>query len=343
MTIKGLLFYLCVYLSLVWVLALYQHIHSGRDLFEFGLQWTAIGLGLLLVLVIVNRLFAWWRLSQAKAQSRAAAGQKPKQIIHEDDAALAALIAEANSTLARAPAYADTQNGQPLFSLPLYLLIGPEGSGKTSTFLNSDLEPQLLAGQAFGPTPFAATRLCNLWLAKNAVFVELSGRLFSGDLARWTQLLGVLRGKPPLPLWRRLWGESDQRWQLRGVIGFSDVKELTGATSDRQRLERQSRDWQERLRAVGEVFGVEFPVYQVFTKCDSILYFQIFPPAAGAGGAPGLGLHSARSPGRRGSLRGGVRAGGAQAAHRLFSAPLSRPRRQAASASDSRARSIQTA
>jgi len=275
MTIKGLLFYLCVYLSLVWVLALYQHVHSNRDLIEFGLRWTAIGLGMLFVIVIAARLFAWYRLSQARAKTRTPPVPNPKPAIHEDDAALTALIAEANATLAKAPAYAGTQE-EPLFSLPLYLLIGPEGSGKTSTFLNSDLEPQLLAGQAFGPTPFAATRLCNLWLAKNAVFVELSGRLFSGDLARWTQLLGVLRGKPPLPLWRRLWGESDQRWQLRGVIGFSDVKELTGATSDRQRLERQSRDWQERLRAVGEVFGVEFPVYQVFTKCDSILYFPDF-------------------------------------------------------------------
>lgn len=278
MTIKGLLFYLCVYLSLVWVWAFYQNAGSGssQEIVKFGLRWTAVGLGLLLILIIVARLFAWWRLSQAKAASRAAVAQKPKPVIHEDDAALAALIAEANATLARAPAYADTQKGQPLFSLPLYLLIGPEASGKTSTFLGSDLDPQLLAGQAFGPSPFASTRLCNFWLAKNAVFVELSGRFFSGDPGRWTQLLGELRGKPSLPLWRRLWGESDQRWQLRGVIGFCDVKELTGATSDAQRLERQSRDWQERLRAVGEVFGVEFPVYQVFTKCDSIPYFPDF-------------------------------------------------------------------
>jgi type VI secretion system protein ImpL len=251
-------------------------LRSGRDLLEFGLMWTAVGLGLLLVLIIVNRIFAWWRSSQAKAASRLASVPNPKLAIHEDDAALTVLIAEANATLAKAPAYAGTQEEEPLFSLPLYLLIGPEGSGKTSTFLNSDLDPQLLAGQAFGPTPFAATRLCNLWLAKNAVFVELSGRLFSGDLARWTELLGVLRGKPPLSLWRRLWGETDRRWHLRGVIGFCDVKELTGAASDPQRLERQSRDWQERLRAVGEVFGVEFPVYQVFTKCDSILYFPDF-------------------------------------------------------------------
>jgi len=276
MTVKGLLFSLCVYLSLVWVIALYQHMHSGRDLLEFGLWWTAVGLGLLFVLVIAWRLFAWYRLSQAKAASRPVPVLKPKLAIPEDDALLTALIAEANATLAKAPAYAGTQEEEPLFSFPLYLLIGPEGSGKTSTFLNSDLDPHLLAGQAFGPTPFASTRLCNFWLAKNAVFVELSGRLFSGDLARWTQLLELLRGKRSLSHWRRLWGESEQSWLLRGVIGFCDVKELSGAAGDPQRLDRQNREWQERLRALGQVFGVEFPVYQVFTKCDAIPYFPDF-------------------------------------------------------------------
>ena len=74
--------------------------------------------------------------------------------------------------------------------MPLYLLIGPEGSGKTSTFLNSSIEPQLLAGQ--GTTPVSPTRLCNLWLAKDAIFAEIGGRMFTGDLARWNQLLVVV-------------------------------------------------------------------------------------------------------------------------------------------------------
>ena len=33
---------------------------------------------------------------------------------------------------------------------------------------------------------------------------------------------------------------------------------------------------QERLRAIGEVFGIEFPVYQVITKCDVIPFFPDF-------------------------------------------------------------------
>src|SRR6185436_12132949 len=111
-------------------------------------------------------------------------------------------------------------------------------------------------GQVNGKSP-VATRHANIWLAKNAIFVEISGRAFSGDIARWSQLLSVLRGKRRLPLWRRLCGESEDGLTLRGVIGFYDVKGLTGASADPQRLEKDCREWQERLRAIGDVFGAE--------------------------------------------------------------------------------------
>ena len=200
---------------------------------------------------------------------------KPVQPVHEDDAALATLIAQANTVLGKGPAATGGQ-GKSLSSFPLYLLIGPEGSGKTSTFLNSGVEPQLLAGQSGPAAAPGSTRLCNLWLARNAIFVEISGRAFSGDLGRWRQLLKGLRGETPVPLWRRLWDEPPKAIDVRGVIGFCDVKELIGAEADPQRFERHCQHWQERLRAIGEVFGTEFPVYQVIAKCDAIPFFPDF-------------------------------------------------------------------
>jgi type VI secretion system protein ImpL len=95
------------------------------------------------------------------------------------------LIAEAEAAFAKAPSSSGGRAGASLSALPLYLLIGPEGSGKTSTFLNSATEPQLLAGQ--GITPVAPTRLCNLWLAKDAIFAEIGGRQFTGELNRLGQ------------------------------------------------------------------------------------------------------------------------------------------------------------
>ena len=41
-------------------------------------------------------------------------------------------------------------------------------------------------------------------------------------------------------------------------------------------LERYSRDWQERLRAIADQFGADFPVYVVITKCDKIPFFSDF-------------------------------------------------------------------
>jgi type VI secretion system protein ImpL len=272
MTIKSLLFLLFLYICLVWVGAAY--LHSGPAVQEFGLRWTAIGLMVVFAYIAGAHLFGWWRRWKARP-ARPAAAAKPEPVVHEDDAALAALIAEANTTLAKAPAYADKRTPAPLYRLPLYLLIGPEGSGKTSTFLNSGVEPQLLAGQVT-TGPVTSTRICNLWLAKNALFAELSGKVFSGEAGRWTQLLRVLRGTDAVPLWRRLLGKSEKRFALRGVIGFCDVQEFTGASADPQRFEKYCRIWQERLRGIAEVFGVEFPVYHVVTKCDAIPFFPDF-------------------------------------------------------------------
>ena len=185
---------------------------------------------------------------------------------------MSALIAEANAALAKAPSLAGRREAASLSTMPLYLLIGAEGSGKTSTFLNSATEPQLLAGQ--GTTPVSSTRLCNLWLAKDAIFAEIGGRVFAGDLARWNQLLAALRPPVALPFWRRLWSGPESRIDLRGVIAFCDSKELTGASSDPQRLERHSRDWQERLRSIAALFGAGLPVYVVVTKCDKIPFFS---------------------------------------------------------------------
>ena len=269
MTIKTLLFSLFLYVALVWVWAAYSR--SGTELEKFGLLWTAVGLVGLLLGIIGARLFGWWRLRSARATARPPAPVKATPVVHQEDASLAALIAEANTNLAKAPGY--VQRGEtPLSGMPLYLLIGPEVSGKTSVFLNSGLEPHLLAGQATGS---ASVGPCNLWFARNVIFAEISGRAFGGDLNRWTELLKMLRGEAPLPWWRRLWSEPEEGLALRAVVGFCEVKDFTTA-SDAAAAEHRSRKWQERLGVIGEVFGVEFPVYQVITKCDTILYFQDF-------------------------------------------------------------------
>jgi type VI secretion system protein ImpL len=268
-TIKSLIFVLFLCLCLIWAVAVYEHLNSGQEIVNHGLLWTILLLAGALLIVLSSRVVSWIRIWRAKASQRPVASAKPAAAVHEDDAALAALIAEANATLAKAPNYVAVSGRLPLSQFRLYLLIGPESAGKTGTFLNSGVEARLLAGQPGG----SATRLCNLWLAKNAVFAEFSGRVFGADSERWRSLLRILRGTRPASFWHSLWRDPEPGMQLSGVVGFTDVRELTSSSADPQRFERGNRDWQERLRTIGLVFGADFPVYQVFTKCDKLPFF----------------------------------------------------------------------
>ncbi len=275
MTFKSILFCLFLYICLVWVGATY--FYSGTQVEHFGLLWTGAGLAVVLLLILFSRLFGWARLWRARTASRPTPSPKPATPVHEDDAALSTLLNEANATLGRM-ATAGNREPQPLSALPAYLLLGPEGSGKTSTFLNAGLEPQRLAGQTFGSGPIASTRLCNLWLAQGKLFIEMAGRAFSGDPDRWLRLFRLLQAKPSLSRWQRFWNEPAPALDLRGAIAFCEVKEFTTAVSpqSRERLERQCQLWQDRLGAVAEVFGFECPVYWLVTKCDSLPYFSDF-------------------------------------------------------------------
>ena len=271
MSIKVLFFSLFLYVCLVWVGAFY--LHSGADIQSFGLLWTAVGLAAVLVFTILARVFAWWR-TRAKKPPPPAGTKKSVEPVHEDDEALLALISQANVTLGKMPARGGDETKSSLASFPVFLLMGPEGSGKSSSFLHSGVEPELLAGQESALQ--SSTRLCNFWLARNAIFVEFSGKTFSGDLERWRKLLKLLKGETPRPLWRRLWPRRSTGIDLRGIIAFTDAKDLVGGTADPQRLERNGKEWEKRLRPVAEVFGVPVPVYQVFSKCDGIPFFAEF-------------------------------------------------------------------
>ena len=273
MSIKSLLLFLFLYVCLVWVGA--AILKEGPEIRQFGLFWTAAGLIAVLAWIVIAWLWGWFRIARARAAAKPKTTPKgPAAIgLHEDDAALLALIQEAKISLAKATG-AGAQRTR-LADLPLYLLVGPENSGKTSTFLNSGLEPVPLSGQPTGSGQTIPTRLCNIWLARNALFVELGGRAFSGDLARWASLLRVLRGGSVIPLWRRLLKETDQGLNLRGIIAFCDIKEFTAASSPqgREKLERLSSVWSDRLGAITQVFGSQFPVYLINTKTDAVPHF----------------------------------------------------------------------
>jgi type VI secretion system protein ImpL len=75
-----------------------------------------------------------------------------------------------------------------LHKLPVVLLLGPEGSTKTTALVRSGLDPELLAGEVFRGDTVAPTRSVNLWYSQQTIFVEASGRV-TADPSRWMRLV----------------------------------------------------------------------------------------------------------------------------------------------------------
>ncbi len=271
MTIKTLLLFVFLYVCLVWVGAAYFYPDNLR---EFGLRWTFIGIAAVLAWLLLARIWAWVRVARAKSAARPMPAKPvaPSVVLNEDESGLLALLNEAENSLARSELLPLAQRS--LSALPIYLLVGPENSGKTSTFMNSGLDPTPLASQ--GTSAGQSTRLANIWLAKNAIFIELGGRAFAGDLARWASLLRVLKGQSSTSGWRRLFEEGKPPFAIRGVIAFCEAKEFHAVVSQQGKdiLDKSARHWRERLTAVVDALGRALPVYVVATKADvAIPYF----------------------------------------------------------------------
>ena len=282
MTIRKLLLILFLYILLVWIIAAYLFAYSGPGepgaLTRFGLLWTAIGVGALLFFVLVERLFSWWRARREKAAATpapAAAGPAagpasgPK-VMTEDEATLLSLMREADQRLAQAPGISGIGS---VLELPLFLAVGLEHSGKTALIHYSGVEPSLLAGQVLGATGgIAPTKVANLWLVHQSLFLEVSGRIFSGE--RLGEFLSILQ--PPRQTGWKSWFAAERRpVALKGVLLFFDAREFMG-TPDVSKLDRFATTLRARLRTAATVFGAEFPVYTLFTNTEALPYFEEF-------------------------------------------------------------------
>lgn len=282
MTFKGILFYLFLYVCLAWVGSAY--LYSGPKITEIGLLWTGAGIVVVLSFLLLSRLWGLIRRARAASAAKPKRPPAPPAAVNESEQALRALFAEANAALQKSQKYAN--EAEPVSSLPAYLLVGPEGAGKTSTFLHSGLEPQLLAGQTGSPSAQLPTRFCNLWLAQDSLFIEIGGVVFN-DLNRWSQLLRAFVTKPVRTSWKRFWSEPapNRSFYIRAVVAFCDVKDFGGASNAQasDRLTRLAAHWRERLIAMAEIFGAAVPIHVLVTKCDSLPflsdYFRRMPEA----------------------------------------------------------------
>ncbi|MGA3204881.1 MAG: ImcF-related family protein, partial [Bryobacteraceae bacterium] len=171
------------------------------------------------------------------------------------------LVRAASARLAQSRAGAGVAN------LPMIFVIGDRGTAKTSTILNSGLDPELLAGQVYQDNVVAPTRAANIFFARGTVFVEAGGALMANPQS-WTSLVKKLA-----PSRLKSLGASGQA--PRGVLLCFDLETFARAGAA-DAIVSATRYLQARLGEISEVLGISFPVYVLFSRADRIPFFAEF-------------------------------------------------------------------
>ena len=218
-------------------------------------------------------------LSRQRAPKTAAKAFVPAELKTPGDDSFtlefSGLLNEANRRLAALGVSGNGGTEPMVQTLPLYLVVGSEGSGKTTAMVNCGIEPRLLAGETQKDGLIVPTGTANFWYAERMVFVEIAGRVLMQEPDRWEKALHLLAAQRALPKWRRLLGARMTGSNLRGVLLTCDTGTLMH-TRDIHRLGTMARTLNERLQTIQRVMRVDFPTYVLLMRCDSVRYFQEF-------------------------------------------------------------------
>lgn len=235
------------------------------------LVWIGIAVGLAYLIGFVGSMF-WIFIGVMSIIGIIGAGvylwlrskQPAKPGTNSGDPEIDALCKDVDNKLA----VAKTVQGAKINNLPLVFLMGENGSVKTTTLLNSGLEPELVTGQVYQDTNVVPTRLANVFLARQTLFMDTAGG-FMNDGNRWQRLV------------RRL-----APGQLKSVVGAkAQAPRAAVVTFDGETFFRQggneaatvvARKLNERLVEISAQLGIRVPVYVLFTRMDRMQFFLDF-------------------------------------------------------------------
>ena len=261
---------LCLVLALtllVWfvgpLLAVDDHrfwASASSRLLTISLMFLAWGLAM---------VFVSWRANVRKKANEEdedfQARQQREERIIEEHLALHGRFREALRTLRRSSLYSGHSDRRRR-ELPWYLVMGPEGAGKTSLLDFSGLEFPLNKGDKQRLTrDVSSTRYADWYFAEHAILIDTAGRYLTHDdpevdAAGWQSLLGLLRKRRPR--------------SLNGVLISVPVNLLLdGSELELETLARQTR---QRLHDINQRLGADVPVYLVISKADELVGFNDF-------------------------------------------------------------------
>ena len=207
-----------------------------------------IGIGAA-VLIIVMHL-------RAKKQSTLEGEGAPS----ESKAELDLLLNDANRKLRESQ-----QGAKSLESIPLIYILGDAASAKTTTVLQSGLEPELLAGSVSQASTQTPTPILNLWYTRLAALLEI------GETVRQSNpLLARLIHRTRATAYRSAFGAGAPPRAVIVCLSAEQLLQTAGGDS----LLSSARATGTQLREISRILGMPVAVYLIVTKLDRVPYFD---------------------------------------------------------------------
>ena len=149
------------------------------------------------------------------------------------------------------------KQGNPLYVLPWYMVIGESGSGKTTSIGSAKLSTFSDVNRVSG---ISGTRNCDWWFFEQAILLDTAGRYAmpvdqGKDKEEWQQFLNLLvkyRKKEP----------------IHGLIVTVAADKMLESTPETMAADGKSI--RRRIDELMRVLGAKFPVYVLVTKCDLV-------------------------------------------------------------------------
>ena len=225
--------------------------------------WVGICLVLCLVGLFIGALFLRKLLLRRKEQ------QFVQQVIEQDNAQMNKLTMdeqnqlkelqdkwkEAVDTLRRSHL---KKQGNPLYVLPWYLVMGESGSGKTTAITSARISSPF--AEMSHTSGISGTRNCDWWFFDQAIIIDTAGRyampIDSGrDNEEWQKFLSLLV-------------KYRKREPIHGLIITVAADKLLNSTPEV--LDGDGKQVRRRIDELMRVLGIKFPVYLLVTKCDLV-------------------------------------------------------------------------
>lgn len=225
--------------------------------------WVGLFIALCLVGLYIGFLFVRKILQRRKEQNFV------QQVIEQDNSQVKAMSsAEQSQMLEIQQRWKDAvetlkhshlkKQGNPLYVLPWYLIMGESGSGKTTAISSARLTSPFT--EAHHTSGVSGTRNCDWWFFDKSIIIDTAGRYAipvdqGNDRNEWQKFLSLL-------------GKYRKNEPINGLIVTVAADKLLGGSSEV--LAADGVQLRNRIDELMRSLGIKFPVYLLVTKCDLI-------------------------------------------------------------------------